>query len=62
MAKQSLIQRSIKKFKLSKSFVEKRNTILNQRTTLNVLRNFKMQKKIQALPKNSILIRFNRFC
>lgn len=63
MVKKSLIQRSLKKYKLSHKFLNKRFELKQKlKKQQNILTRFKFKKSFQILPKNSSFIRFNRFC
>ena len=63
MAKQSMIQRELKRIKLVKKYSKKRTEILlklKQTKTLSEV--FKWQEKLQSLPKNSLPIRVRNRC
>ena len=64
MAKTSAIQRNLKRIKLSKKFMNKRNAlkkiISNRNLTLE--ERFKAQLKLSKLPKNSAKIRIRNRC
>jgi small subunit ribosomal protein S14 len=63
MAKQSMIQRELKRIKLVKKYSKKRKEILlklKETKTLSEL--FKWQKKLQSLPRNSLPIRVRNRC
>ncbi len=63
MVKKSIINRSLKKYKLSQKFKNKRTFLkLKLKKIKNLILYFKINKEIQTLPKNSTNFRFNRFC
>jgi small subunit ribosomal protein S14 len=58
MAKQSMIQREIKRNKLVKRYSSKRQEILkNLKNTNNLNEIFLLQKNLQRLPTNSLPVR-----
>ena len=63
MVKKSLIQRSLKKYKLNQKYFNKRLKLkLFVKKIQHQVSFFQLQKSFQSLPKNSSLLRFNRFC
>jgi small subunit ribosomal protein S14 len=63
MAKQSMIQREIKRNKLVKRYSSKRQEILkNLKNTNNLNEIFLLQKNLQRLPSNSLPIRLRNRC
>jgi len=63
MAKQSMIQRELKREKLVKKYKLKRSTILKDlKTTNNLKEVFILQSKLQRLPLNSLPIRLRNRC
>jgi small subunit ribosomal protein S14 len=63
MAKQSMIQREVKRNKLVKRYANKRQKILtNLKNTTNLNEIFIMQKNLQRLPGNSLPIRLRNRC
>lgn len=63
MAKQSMIQREIKRDKLVKKYAKKRQQILKDlKTAKNLNEIFSMQKTLQRLPGNSAPVRLKNRC
>ena len=63
MAKQSMIQRELKRIKLVKKYSKKRTEILLKlKETKTLSEVFKWQEKLQSLPKNSLPIRVRNRC
>jgi small subunit ribosomal protein S14 len=63
MAKQSMIQRELKRIKLVKKYSKKRNEILlNLKKAKNLSEIFTLQKHLQTLPGNSLPIRVKNRC
>jgi small subunit ribosomal protein S14 len=63
MAKQSMIQRELKRIKLVKKYSKKRTEILLKLKKIKSLSEvFKWQKKLQSLPNNSLPIRVRNRC
>jgi len=63
MAKQSMIQRELKRIKLVKKYSKKRTEILLKLKKIKSLSEvFKWQKKLQSLPNNSLPIRIRNRC
>ena len=63
MAKQSMIQRELKRIKLVKKYSKKRTEILLKLKEIKSLSEvFKWQKKLQSLPNNSLPIRIRNRC
>jgi small subunit ribosomal protein S14 len=63
MAKQSMIQREIKRNKLVKRYSSKRQEILkNLKNTNNLNEIFLLQKNLQRLPTNSLPVRLRNRC
>jgi small subunit ribosomal protein S14 len=63
MAKQSMIQRELKRGKLGKKYSKKRKEILsNLKEAKNLSEIFAMQKRLQSLPGNSAPIRVRNRC
>jgi|TARA_B110000093_G_C12938081_1_gene396724 small subunit ribosomal protein S14 len=63
MAKQSMIQREVKRNNLVKRYSKKRQTILQNLKKANSLNEiFVMQRNLQRLPGNSLPIRLRNRC
>ena len=63
MAKQSMIQRELKRIKLVKKYSKKRQLILeNLKIAKNLTQIFTFQKSLQRLPGNSLPIRLRNRC
>nr|YP_009396026.1 ribosomal protein S14 [Dasya naccarioides]ARW65212.1 ribosomal protein S14 [Dasya naccarioides] len=63
MAKQSMIQREIKREKLIKKYKNKRINIKNLITTKNEFQDIiELQKKLQKIPRNSMQCRHRNRC
>ena len=63
MAKQSMIQRELKRNKLVKKYAKKRKQALtNLKTAKNLTEIFSMQRTLQRLPGNSSPIRLKNRC
>ena len=63
MAKKCMLQREVKRKKLIKKYLKKRQEILSQRKSLVSLEEiFLLNEKIQKLPKNSAPIRLRNRC
>jgi small subunit ribosomal protein S14 len=63
MAKQSMIQRELKRIKLVKKYAKKRHIILeNLKTAKNLSQIFSLQKNLQRLPGNSLPVRLRNRC
>lgn len=63
MAKQSMIQRELKRFNLVLKFSKKRKEILqNLKNTKTLEEIFFLQKNLQSLPGNSLPIRLRNRC
>jgi small subunit ribosomal protein S14 len=63
MAKQSMIQRELKRFNLVLKFSKKRKEILQNLKNTNTLEQiFFLQKNLQRLPGNSLPIRLRNRC
>ena len=63
MAKQNMIKREVKRTKLVKRYLTKRNTILTTlKNSKSLSEIFALQKKLQRLPGNSLPIRLRNRC
>jgi small subunit ribosomal protein S14 len=63
MAKQSMIQRELKRNKLVKKYAKKRKQVLVElKTAKNLTEIFSMQRTLQRLPGNSSPIRLKNRC
>lgn len=63
MAKQSMIQRELKRSRLVEKYKLKRKKILNDiKSTQNLKSIFTLQSKLQRLPRNSSPIRLRNRC
>jgi|TARA_B110000503_G_scaffold130272_1_gene203449 small subunit ribosomal protein S14 len=63
MAKQSMIQREVKRKKLAQKYAKKRQGIKSQlKTAKNLTEIFEMQEKLQKLPGNSLPVRIRNRC
>lgn len=63
MAKQSMIQRELKRSRLVEKYKLKRKEILNDiKSTQNLKSIFTLQSKLQRLPRNSSPIRLRNRC
>ncbi len=63
MAKKSMVQREIKRTRLTNKFFDKRNALLvEMRNTLGFEEKLLIQTKIQKLPRNSSKVRIRNRC
>nr|YP_009395823.1 ribosomal protein S14 [Herposiphonia versicolor]ARW64803.1 ribosomal protein S14 [Herposiphonia versicolor] len=63
MAKQSMIQREIKRNKLALKYLDKRKNIQNLiRLSTDFETNIKLQEKLQKIPRNSLKCRKRNRC
>jgi small subunit ribosomal protein S14 len=63
MARQSIIQRQIKREKLINKYKEKRSKLLEEFSNAQTLRSkLSIHKKIEKLPKNSVKVRSRNRC
>nr|YP_010619113.1 Ribosomal protein S14 [Pterosiphonia complanata]WAX03126.1 Ribosomal protein S14 [Pterosiphonia complanata] len=63
MAKENMIQREIKRKKLSLKYYDKRNTIKNSiKLSTNFETNIELQQKLQKIPRNSLSCRKRNRC
>jgi small subunit ribosomal protein S14 len=63
MAKKSMLERELKRKKLVNKYAEKRKEILSQLKIVNTLEEiFRLNEKLQKLPRNSSSIRIRNRC